>query len=131
MQSITSYNFRHKLWVSFLLIGFIAILCAHLFIVPNKFGINNTLNTSFVWEIFNKRTTSDNSNNTIQNKNHKPLKFRINKHFQTEKLVFILLLSTRFSCFNTTLPKPLYYYSNHFVSSFLYICKGRAPPVIA
>lgn len=123
---------RHGIWVSILLLGYMAILCSHIFIMPNKFGETVVLNTEFVYGLFKNKPAGANTlvkSSQLNNKHR--LHLRINKHFDTEKSVFTLPVIARPLLIYVRLPKPLYYYSNHFVSTFLYAGVGRAPPSLA
>ncbi|MDE1193347.1 MAG: hypothetical protein PW786_14560 [Arachidicoccus sp.] len=121
-------KFRN-LWASIMLIGFIAVLLAQAFVMPNRPGENVVIGTKLLTKFFSKGSVQ-NHPVAFQNKTH-PLHLRINKHFQSEKLIFVLPNTSEICWKHITLPKPLYYYNNHFVSSFLYVCSGRAPPFVA
>jgi|GEM_PF-5262475 len=123
-------NIGHRLFIGILLMGYMAMLCSQALVVSNKEGKDSYFNTSLVQHIF-KSNAAHASSKSIQSKNTKELHLRINRHFETGKLFCILPKSIEFTFFSTAFFKPLYYYSNHFVSSFLYVCVGRAPPVIA
>jgi hypothetical protein len=123
-------NIFHKLWVGILLTGYVAILCSQVLVVSNREGKNSFFNTCLVRQIL-KDSGSHTAYKNIQSKKTKSLHLRINKHFETGKYFCILPQSIKFSSFRVVVFKPLYYYNNHFVSSFLYVCEGRAPPVIA
>ncbi len=130
MRSKIQQNIRHKLWVGILLIGYIAVIFSHLILLPGQNGGNDVLNAKMV-SIFNAPSAHHSNNGCIQNKNAQSLHLRIYKHYDTEKSVFIVPKFTVLLHFTVKLPKPLYYYHNHFVSTFLYFGAGRAPPVIA
>lgn len=122
---------KHGVWVSILLMGYMAILCSHVFIMPNKFG-ETVVNTEFVYGIFKNKPVGVNvaiKSSQLNNKHR--LHLHINKHYETEKSFFTLPVVVRPLLFYVRLPKPLYYYSNHFVSTFLYAGVGRAPPAVA
>lgn len=131
MYLVLRQKIKHSLWLGILLVGYLAILCSHVFIMPNKYG-ETVVNTEFVYGIFKNKPAGVNVaiKNSQLNTKHK-LHLRINKHFETEKSFFTLPVAVKPLLFYVRLPKPLYYYSNHFVSSFLYAGVGRAPPVVA
>lgn len=122
---------KHGVWVSILLLGYMAILCSHVFIMPNKFGETVVLNTAFVNGIFKNKPAGAMAVKSSQLNNKHRLHLRINKHFETERSFFTLPVAVKPLLFYVRLPKPLYYYSNRFVSTFLYAGVGRAPPAVA
>ena len=124
------YGSYGGLFIGILLIGYAAILCSQVFVVSNNDGESSFFNPRFVREIF-KDSGANTASKNIQSKTTKQLHLRINKRFETGKLFCVLPEFTKLVVFNTYQFKPLYYYSNHFISSFLYACEGRSPPVIA
>ncbi|XZF15067.1 hypothetical protein ACTHGU_02950 [Chitinophagaceae bacterium MMS25-I14] len=119
-------NIYTLFFVQMLMVIYTAFFATQVFSINNDTGANAGTTTCLF--AAKDRTTSAKSH---QNK-HTPGKQRLNKRFQPESWLYTAPIQIVYNKYIPPVNKPLFFYRNGFVPSFLFIAQTlRGPPVMA
>jgi hypothetical protein len=121
----TGLGLRQKLIIGILFIGYVALLSTHS--VSQLFDKGN-LQDIFFYSSNTIRQPGADQFDPVTNQKSSTVHVKINRHFDTEKLVFIIPSLTRCPEFNAHILRPIFADHSYFVSGFLFTPDGRGPP---
>lgn len=119
---------RKKLLFSILFIGYVVLLGTHS--VFQAFDNNYIQNAAFYSSNTHQEINSD-QYRPVSNKKNESVRVKINKHFDTAKLIFIVPSTAGCPVFTASENRPLFKDRNYFISAFLFTAKWRGPPATA
>jgi len=121
----TGSGIRQKLIIGILYIGYVALLSTHS--VSQLFDKGN-LQDIFFYSSHTSQQLSADQFKPVANQKSTTLHVKINRHFDTEKLVFIFPSLTRCPEFYAPVIRSFFTDNSNVLSAFLYIPDGRGPP---
>ena len=124
----TELGIRQKLLISILFIGYVALFSTHSLF--QLFDSSNLQNTFFYSSHTNQGLNTD-QYRPVTDQKSESVHVKINKHFETEKLLFIVPSIAGCPVFDTPKQHPILADPNYFISTFLLTTRWRGPPATA